>query len=133
MVRSQVETSSHEGLSIGGYALIYVVLLVLTVATFLLSRHDFGIWSTVIALAIAVAKASLVALFFMQLWEHGGTYRLAVATALLWLALMIVFILADVKTRFPLAVPSNAPMADQPVHGGPGTGKPGPTQRQTPP
>lgn len=133
MVRSHVETRPHEGLSIGRYALIYVVLLVLTVATFLLSRHDFGIWSTVIAMVIAVTKASLVALFFMQLWEHGGTYRLAVATALLWLALMIVFILADVKTRFPLAVPSNAPMADLPVHGGPGTGKPGPTQRQTGP
>jgi hypothetical protein len=84
----------------------------------------------VIALAIAVAKASLVALFFMQLWEHGGTYRLVLLTALLWVALMIVFILADVKTRFPLAVPSTdseLPVQQRPVV--PAPGKPDPNPR----
>ncbi len=125
MARSHLETGSHEGLSLGRYALIYIVLLVLTVATFLLSRLDLGIWSTVIALAIAIAKASLVALFFMQLWEHGGTYRLVLLTALLWVALMIFFILADVKTRFPLAVPSNVPFSELPVQQGPAASEPG--------
>lgn len=125
MARSQLETRSHEGLSLGRYALIYVVLLVLTVATFLLSRLDLGTWSMVIALAIAIAKASLVALFFMQLWEHGGTYRLVVVIALLWVALMIVFILADVKTRFPLAVPSTGPFTELPVQQRPAASEPG--------
>jgi cytochrome c oxidase subunit 4 len=128
--QSHLETGAHEGLSPGRYALIYVALLVLTVATFSLSRLDLGIWSTVIALAIAVAKASLVALFFMQLWEHGGTYRLVLLTALLWVALMIVFILADVKTRFPLAVPSTdseLPVQQRPV--APAPGKPDPKPR----
>jgi len=123
MARSNVELKEHEGLSLGRYALIYVALLGLTVATYSLSRLQLGTWSMVIAMAIAVVKASLVALFFMQLWEHGGSYRLAVATALLWVALMIVFILADVKTRFPLAIPSTSPMAELP-----GPTRPGPSQ-----
>ena|SRR5215813_5858058 len=133
MAHSPVENRLHQDLSIGQYALIYAVLLVLTVATYLFSRVNLGIWSMVIAMVIAVVKASLVAFFFMQLWQHGGTYRLVVATALLWLALMIVFILADVKTRFPLAVPSNAPFADIPVHGDGGRGTSAPTQQQPTP
>jgi len=93
------------------YAVTYLGLLALTITTFLLSRKDFGIWSFVIAMAIAVTKASLVVLIFMQLWHHRGSPRLALATALMWLALLMVFVLADVHTRFPLANPSNNPIA----------------------
>src|SRR5713226_3926872 len=72
------------------YAVTYLGLLALTITTFLLSRKDFGIWSFVIAMAIAVTKASLVVLIFMQLWHHRGSPRLALATALMWLALLMV-------------------------------------------
>jgi cytochrome c oxidase subunit IV len=92
------------------YGVTYLGLLALTITTFLLSRKDFGIWSFVIAMAIAVTKASLVVLIFMQLWHHRGSPRLALATALAWLALLMVFVLADVHTRFPLANPSNNPI-----------------------
>jgi cytochrome c oxidase subunit 4 len=103
----------HGDLSPARYAFIYVGLLILTVATYLLSRLSLGTWSLVIALVIAVAKASLVVLFFMQLWQHHGSARLALAIALLWLSLLTFFVVADVKTRFPLANPSENPMLDQ--------------------
>ncbi len=93
------------------YGLTYLGLLALTITTFLLSRKDFGMWSFVIAMAIAVTKASLVVLIFMQLWHHRGSPRLALATALVWVALLMVFVIADVHTRFPLANPSNNPIA----------------------
>jgi cytochrome c oxidase subunit 4 len=93
------------------YGLTYLGLLALTITTFLLSRRDFGIWSFVIAMAIAVTKASLVVLIFMQLWHHRGSPRLALATALAWLALLMAFVLADVHTRFPLSNPSQNPIA----------------------
>ena len=119
MAQGSVERVEHEGLSMGRNAFVYTALLVLTVTTYLLSRLDLGTWSTVIAMAIAVVKGSLVALFFMQLWQHGATYRLVVATALLWLALLTTLILTDVRSRFPLTNPIANPMVGQPVSGAP--------------
>ncbi len=107
--------SEHSELSPAGYALIYIGLLILTVTTYLLSRLELGTWSLVIAMVIAVSKASLVALFFMQLWNHRGSVRLAIATAILWLFLMMFFVVADVKTRFPLSNPPENPLLDSPI------------------
>jgi cytochrome c oxidase subunit IV len=46
-------------------------LVLMTVVTVGASRFDFGEWNLVIALAIAVVKASLVVLFFMHLvWDR---------------------------------------------------------------
>jgi cytochrome c oxidase subunit 4 len=62
-------------------------------------------WSLVVALAIAVAKSALVALFFMHLWDHGGANRLVLGTSLVFVALLIGLVLTDNATRFPLANP----------------------------
>jgi cytochrome c oxidase subunit 4 len=105
-----IRSDAHQESAVP-YALTYLGLLALTVTTFVLSRKDFGIWSFVFAMAIAVTKASLVVLIFMQLWHHRGSPRLALATALLWLALLMVFVVADVRTRFPLSNPSFNPIA----------------------
>ena len=119
------------------YGIVYLGLLALTLTTFLLSRMNFGIWSTVIALLIAVTKASLVVLFFMQLWQHRGSYRLVLATALVWLLLLMFFVVADVHTRFALSNPSNNPMAELPLRARNGTSteptRAGPIQHQTEP
>ena len=93
------------------YALTYVGLTVLTITTFLFSRVDLGIGSVAIAMGIAITKSALVVLIFMQLWEHRGSPRLAFATALVWLALLMGFVLADVHTRFPLTNPDRNPIA----------------------
>jgi caa(3)-type oxidase subunit IV len=106
--------AEHGDLSPARYALIYLGLLILTLATYLLSRLSLGTWSLVIALVIAVTKASLVVLFFMQLWQHRGSARLVLATALIWLLLLTFFVVADVRTRFPLTNPSENPMLDGP-------------------
>lgn len=93
------------------YALTYLGLMVLTITTFLFSRVDLGIGSVAIAMSIAITKSALVVLIFMQLWEHRGSPRLAFATALVWLALLMGFVLADVHTRFPLTNPDRNPIA----------------------
>jgi len=107
--------ADHGELSPARSALIYVGLLALTVATYLFSRHNLGTWSVVIALVIAIAKASLVALFFMQLWYHRGSVRLALATAVLWLFLLTFFVVADVKSRYPLTNPNTNPLWEPPA------------------
>ena len=102
--------AEHDELSPARSAMIYVGLLVLTVATYSLSRLHLGTWTLVIAMVIATGKASLVALFFMQLWYHRGSVRLAIAIAVLWLFLLMFFVVADVKTRYPLSNPTANPM-----------------------
>jgi cytochrome c oxidase subunit 4 len=97
------------------YGIVYLTLLALTTSTYLISRVDLGVWSFLIAIGIAIAKASLVVLIFMQLWEHKGSYRLALATATLWVLLLMFFVVADVRTRFSLTNPSANPIADGPV------------------
>src|SRR6266852_5581307 len=102
--------ADHGELSPARSAMIYVGLLILTVATYSFSRFSLGTWSVVIAMVIAILKASLVVLFFMQLWYHRGSVRLALATAVLWLFLLIFFVVADVKTRYPLTNPNSNPI-----------------------
>ncbi len=114
MVDPSTEAERGE-LSPARYALIYVCLLILTVATYLLSRLSLGTWSLVIALAIAITKSSLVVLFFMQLWQHRGSSRLALATAVIWLLLLTFFVVADVRTRYPLSNPTGNPLLDGPA------------------
>jgi cytochrome c oxidase subunit 4 len=91
---------------LGRYLLVWGTLLVLTVLTYVLARiHLPSPWGVLVALAIALAKGTLVALFFMHLWDQAGANRLVFATSLVFVALLIGLIIADNATRFPLANP----------------------------
>jgi cytochrome c oxidase subunit 4 len=81
------------------YLLVFASLMVLTAATVAASRFDFGEGNTIVALAIAVLKASLVVLFFMHVKYSGRLIQLMVAAAFLWLALLISGALSDYVTR----------------------------------
>src|SRR5260370_3420014 len=96
------------------YGIVYLTLLALTTSTYLISRVDLGVWSFLIAIGIAIAKASLVVLIFMQLWEHKGSYRLALATATLWGLFLMVFVVAHVRTPLSFPHPSPHPTPDGP-------------------
>jgi cytochrome c oxidase subunit IV len=88
------------------YLIVWAALLALTVLTYALARvHLPGTWAVLVALAIAVTKGTLVALFFMHLWEQAGANRLVFATSLVFVALLIGLVIADNATRFPLANP----------------------------
>lgn len=96
----------------GRYVLVWGALIVLTFVTWGLSRfHIPGALGIVIALVIATAKGTLVALFFMHLWDQRGANRLVFVTSLVFVALLIGLTLADYATRFPLALPPGSPGA----------------------
>lgn len=82
-------------------------LLVLWAASFGLSYVPLGGAALPVALAIAAAKAGLVLLFFMELVREPATIRLAFATGVVLLAVLIGLAVADVGTRdrAPLVVP----------------------------
>ena len=109
------ETEAHHGAT--RYVVVWVALLVLTGATYSAWRvHLPEPWHLLAAMGIAVAKAGLVALFFMHLWEHKGPTRLVFATSLVFVALLIGLVLADNATRFPLAnPPREGPRAFDPL------------------
>ncbi len=81
------------------YLTVYFALVLLTGITVLVSYADLGLGNVVVALLIASAKASLVALFFMHL---KGEDRLVWGFALvpiLFLALIILGTLSDTMLR----------------------------------
>ncbi len=83
----------------------WLALAVLTGLTFALSHAELGPWSLPVSLLIAVTKASIVAAFFMHLWDHPGASRLVLVTSTLFVVLLALLVVADVLTRFPLALP----------------------------
>jgi cytochrome c oxidase subunit 4 len=91
--------------SIRTYTLVLLALLVLTAVTTLVAFVDLGAFSVVAALAIAVCKMLLVALFFMHVRHSTKLTKLVVLGGLLWLAILLMLTLSDFTTRGWLGVP----------------------------
>ena len=91
--------------SIRTYTLVLLALLALTAATTLVAFVDLGGFSVVVALAIAVCKMLLVALFFMHVRHSTKLTKLVVLGGLLWLAILLMLTLSDFTTRGWLGVP----------------------------
>jgi cytochrome c oxidase subunit 4 len=89
------------------YFLVFASLMVLTAATIFVARIDLGAMNTVAALAIAVAKATLVILYFMHLRYSPSLTKLVVAGSFLWLLIMLTITMADYWSRGWLGVPGN--------------------------
>src|SRR3954452_15921546 len=85
--------------------LVFAGLIALTLLTTAVAFVDLGAFSVVVALAIACGKMLLVALFFMHVRHSSALTKLVIAAALLWLAILILFTLADVHTRGWIGVP----------------------------
>ena len=81
------------------YVAVFVVLLVMTATTTAVSFVDLGPWNTVVALAIAFFKATLVVLFFMHVKYARGLTRIVMVSGLLWLVILLGITLADFMSR----------------------------------
>ena len=81
------------------YLAVFVTLLVMTAATTAISGIDLGPWNTVVALAIAVFKASLVVLFFMHARYSPKLTRVVIFGGIFWLAIMLTITFSDFASR----------------------------------
>jgi cytochrome c oxidase subunit 4 len=109
MAASTSERHLVHASHVGRYAVIWVALSALTLLTWGLSRFHFpGAAGVAVALAIAITKGTLVALFFMHLWDQAGANRVVFVTSLVFVLLLITLTLLDNATRFPLANPPGA-------------------------
>lgn len=94
----------------------WVALLALTaVAALLGSRHLAG-WGPALSLLVAAAKALIVIGVFMRLSAGPSSPRLILATAVAMLALLVSFVVFEVRTRTsPGIVPPDVrPMSPAP-------------------
>jgi cytochrome c oxidase subunit 4 len=87
------------------YYLAFGWLAICTVLTYALHHVDLGAAALPIAMLIAFAKAIVVILFFMHLWDHPGVNRLVLGVTILFLGFAIIMVFADTFTRFPLSQP----------------------------
>ena len=91
--------------SVRTYVLVFAGLIVLTVLTTAVAFVDLGPFSVVVALAIAVCKMLLVALFFMHLRHSTRLTRIVVLGGLLWLAILLLLTLSDFISRTWVGIP----------------------------
>jgi cytochrome c oxidase subunit IV len=89
------------------YFMVFASLLVLTALTTLAAYVDLDSLlgtklvplNTLVALVIAVCKASLVVLFFMHVKYSSQLTKLAAAAGIFWLAILITLTMSDYMTR----------------------------------
>lgn len=88
-----------HGTGYGIYVAVWAGLLVLTGATVAVSYFDLGLLNVVVALLIASAKASLVALFFMHLKFESRMVWTFALVPIFFLALIVGGTLSDTLFR----------------------------------
>jgi cytochrome c oxidase subunit 4 len=91
--------SEHIG-PVRVYITIFFTLLVGTALTVLAARIDFP-WqlNTIVAMTIAIAKATVVVLYFMHVRYSTRLIWVIVGAALFWMAILFALTLADFYTR----------------------------------
>ncbi|HYN10288.1 MAG TPA: cytochrome C oxidase subunit IV family protein [Vicinamibacterales bacterium] len=95
----------HTVVSVRVYVTIFVLLMVFTGLTVLAGYQDFGFANTVIALSIAVTKASLVVLFFMGVRHNTPLTKVVVIAGFFWLFILFGLGMSDYLTRPWIGVP----------------------------
>jgi cytochrome c oxidase subunit 4 len=82
------------------YVTIFLVLLVGTALTVLAAFQDFaGPLNTIVAMTIAVTKATFVVLYFMHVRYSARLIWVIMASALFWMAILFALTLSDYWTR----------------------------------
>jgi cytochrome c oxidase subunit 4 len=110
------ETHSHHHiLPLSTYLTVGTGLLVLTLVTVMVASIDLGPYNMVVAMLIACAKATCVALYFMHLRYDFKLYVVVFLGAIVFLALFIIFTLFDTMRRSDIYEIQGRPIRNQSV------------------
>jgi cytochrome c oxidase subunit 4 len=74
-------------------------LMLLLALTWIIGYINLGMFNVIVALAIAIIKALLVALFFMHIKGSSRLLHLAATVGVIWLLIMLSLTLTDYFTR----------------------------------
>jgi len=89
----------HGASGYGIYLVVWGGLVLLTGLTVAVSYVNLGVWNIVVALLIASAKATLVALYFMHLKSEGRLVWGFALTPIFFLVLIVAGTLSDTLFR----------------------------------
>ena len=95
---------THHIASKGLYFTIFTALMVLTLLTVAVTYIDLGEMNLVVAMGIAVFKASLVILYFMHVRWSPKLVQVTLATSFLFFGILVAFTLGDYFSRGLLGV-----------------------------
>ncbi len=100
------EKAEHAHPSVGLYIVIFLALVAGTVLTWSIAFLDLGTiphtqvsWNPIVALTIAVIKATLVILYFMHVRYSNKLTIITVCAGFFWLMILITLSLSDYLTR----------------------------------
>jgi len=91
--------SNHVIVPVRHYYLIFLTLMVCTAITVAVAFVDLGPLNAVVAMTIAVLKATLVVLFFMHVKYSTRLTWAVVIGSVFWLGILIVMTAGDYLTR----------------------------------
>jgi cytochrome c oxidase subunit IV len=90
---------NHHVEPVKSYFVIWVILIILTGTTLWVGELELGEWNVVVAVTIAVIKATLVALFFMHIKGSASITKIFVIAGLFWMSILFVLTLGDYNSR----------------------------------
>jgi cytochrome c oxidase subunit 4 len=100
---------NHHIVPVRTLVIVFVALMGLAVVTIAVAFFDFGIFNKGIALSIAVTKAALIMLFFMNLRHSSKLIWIFAGLGFFGLAIMIIIAMGDYVARGGVIVPDAAP------------------------
>jgi cytochrome c oxidase subunit IV len=89
------------------YYMVFVALVTLTGLTVGVTYIHMGRFNLIVALLIAITKASLVVFFFMNVKNSSSLTKLFVVAGLFWMGLLVLLTFSDYVSRGWLPVPQS--------------------------
>ena len=88
------------------YLGIFGALMVLTIITVAVAWIDLGSLNIMVALGVAVVKATLVVLYFMHVKYSSKLTWIVIGSGIFWLAILLSLTMADYLTRGWMPLPA---------------------------
>jgi len=98
------DTHTAHIASTGLYVTIFAALMMLTALTVGVTYVDLGEANLIVAMCIAITKATLVVLFFMHLRWSSRLIQVTVITAIVFIGILASLTFADYLTRGMMGV-----------------------------
>jgi cytochrome c oxidase subunit IV len=81
------------------YVAVFLALCVLTVVTVAVTGYDFGPFNLIVALGVAIAKASLVVLYFMHARYSPKLTGVVIVSSIAFFFILVFLTLTDYVSR----------------------------------
>jgi len=81
------------------YIAVFLALVSLTVITVIAAHYNFEPFNVIVAVGIAITKATLVVLYFMHARYAGGLTRLVIVTSVAFFFILVFLTFTDYMTR----------------------------------